>query len=209
MDVIRGVNRGAALGGLCTAAAAVFALWSSGWLTGWEARHQLEAAQPTIRFLCSTIVAVAATVLALMVTALSLGARDSATFNAIQVRRLRVISLLCTICLTMGIVLLMVLTVPFAEGLDISGDTYAIFYYGITGGSALLAGFMVTMIWTLHRTLGTIIEIVHPSGSADLRGHAGEDADPSEADASDAEADPSGGAAYEDGEGDAGDDDRE
>lgn len=165
-EALRGVNRGAALGGLGTLAAALFALWSTGWMTGWEARHQLEAAQPTIRFLCSTIVAVAATVLALMVTALTLGARESSTFNAVQVQRLRLISFLCTICLTGGIVLLTMLTVPFGETLDVSGATYAMFYYAITGGSALLAGLMVTMIWTLHTTLKAIIAVVHPDANS-------------------------------------------
>lgn len=159
---LRGLTRGSVIGGVLTAALALGTLYATGHVTEFEARYQLEATQPTIRFLCAAIVTVAATVLALMVTALTLASRDGTRPDAAQFARLRAISMLCTIGLIGGIALLMLLTVPFGETLEVSGQTYAIFYYIVIGASALLGGLMVTMILALDASVRGLIAMVRP-----------------------------------------------
>lgn len=161
LDVLR-LARIPIAGGLITTLLALATLLLTGVITGGEARYQLEATQPTIRFLCATIVTAAATVLALMVTAVSIAQTRDQPVERDHFLRLKIIATLCSSALVGGILVLMLLTVPFAESLEIAGQTYSAFYYLILGGSAVLGGISVTIILLLHATLGGLLSLIRP-----------------------------------------------
>jgi hypothetical protein len=138
-----------------------------GSVSPFEARRLLLAVLPTFRFLSSSVMAAVATVLALMLTLLSLTFSSEYDFREVHYRRIRQISFLSTIAIVTAVVLLLFLGLPVEEA-DQLAVYYNVVYYGITGAASLLGGMLIAIVLMLHRTIVGLIDIGHPSGISPL-----------------------------------------
>ncbi len=157
-----------ALAGGGVAAAVLFVVVAVvGSVSPFEARGLLEASLPTIRFLASSVMASVATVMALMLTLLSLTYTSQYEFREIHFRRIRQISVLSTVTIVAAVVLLLFLGFPVneADGLRLY---YGIVYYGVTGSASLLGGLLIAIVLMLHRTIRGLVDIGHPHGESHL-----------------------------------------
>lgn len=144
-------------------AAAVFLLVAVGVGTvgDRQAINLLEAALPTIRFLCSSAIGAAATVLALMVTLVGLSKRLESLVHPAYFARIERIGTLCVSVMVTGVGLLLLLTVPLSESEQFV-EWYNAIYYAILVAASLLGGGLVAMTMALRKAVLAIIAAVHP-----------------------------------------------
>ena len=133
-----------------------------------EARHLLEATLPTIRFLASGVLAAGATILALMLTLISLTEATELDFKPSHYRRLELISLMNAVAIIVSVVVLVFLSVPLGESDGPLRDYYHVVYYLIMVGASLLGGIMVAIVLMLHNAVRGLVTAMAPRGSSPL-----------------------------------------
>lgn len=159
--------RGALIGGAVAAVALFVMVIGVGSVGSFEALRLIESVQPGARFLASTVIAAAVTVLALLLTLLGLSMNTEVTFHKRLYTRARHITRLSVACIIMGVVLLLAVGVPLGEVEEIR-PYFSILYYVLTGVMAVVGGLVVAMGLMIGSTLRGLIEIQHPDAASSL-----------------------------------------
>lgn len=133
-----------------------------------EARHLLQGAIPTIRFLTSSVLAAGATILALMLTLISLTEATELDFKPSHFRRVELISLMNAVAIILSVMLLAFLSVPLEESDGPLSELYHVVYYLVMVGASLLGGIMVTIVLMLHNAVRGLVGAMSPMGSSHL-----------------------------------------
>ncbi|NND03492.1 MAG: hypothetical protein HKN91_11970, partial [Acidimicrobiia bacterium] len=123
--------RDALVGGAVAAGVLFIAVTMVGNVSSFEGQRLLGSVLPTIRFLASSVLAAGVTVMALMLTLLSLTYSSKYEFRGIHFRRIRQISMLSTAAIIVSVVLLLFLGVPVEEAEQLR-LYYDVIYYTIT-----------------------------------------------------------------------------
>jgi hypothetical protein len=159
--------RGAAVGGLVTASFLFVVIIGVGQIHSFEARGLIEAVLPSARFLGSTVIGAAVTVLALLLTLIGLSLNTKEQFSSRLYDRAIRITRLAVICIIMGVGVLLAVSVPVAEVPEISRH-YGVLYYGLSVALAILGGLVTAMGLMIGATLRGLIGAAHPEGESDL-----------------------------------------
>lgn len=162
---------GGAIAALITIGGAFFV----GTVTTFEALELTESIAPSIRFLGSSVMTACATILALMLTLLSISSDslDDVDLRDTHYKRLKQISLMCIIALVFSLLILMLVSVPLKEADDLPANLYTWVYYVLVGLTALLAGLFVTMILSLYDAIRDVITIFHSGLTSKAREEVG------------------------------------
>lgn len=155
-------QRVALAGGALTAAITFGTMYGLGSLGPLEAQGLLEGTLPTIRFLCSTVGTASATILALMLTLLSLSHTTDLQLKHVHYVRIRQISWMASGALVLSIGVLMLLVVPLSEAERFPTDLFGVVYYTFIGLSALLGGVMVSLVVMLLNAIYGVIDAIRP-----------------------------------------------
>jgi uncharacterized integral membrane protein len=156
--------RRALLGGVLAASVVAAGQWLVGQVySGTEARSLLEAMIPSARSVGSSVLTAAGTILALMLTMLSLTNQAESDFDRVFFKRVERIGLLSTIALVMGTLLLLFLSVPVQESEQLPSSWYSYVYYVLIGLTASLAGLLVAIVLMLYNALTSLIRVLRPS----------------------------------------------
>lgn len=160
---LRFVDQKVALaGGLLTAGVTFGTMYAVGSLGPLEAQGLLQSTLPTIRFLCSTVGTAAATILALMLTLLSLSHTTNTRLKHVHYLRIKQISWLASVALLLSVAVLVVLVVPLGEAERFPTGLFDYVYYGFLVVSALLGGVTVSLVMMLLNAVYGLIDVVHP-----------------------------------------------
>ena len=161
----------AIIGGAVTALVTFGGAFLVGTMTSFKALELTESVAPSIRFLSSSIMTACATVLALILTLLSISSNtlDDVDLQDTHYMRMKQIGLMCISALILSLILLMMVSVPFKEADDIPTNLYTYVYYAVVGFAALIAGLFVTMVLSLYDALKDIIEIFHSGLKSDAK----------------------------------------
>lgn len=132
-----------------------------------EALRLIEGLLETARFLASSTIAAAATVLALLLTLLGLSITSHVKFGVRLYRRAQYITVLsvATIAVSVGVLLAVALPVGEVERFE---GFYELLYYILVAAVSVLGGLMVTIGLMISATLFGLIDIGHPQGSSAL-----------------------------------------
>ncbi len=167
-DVRRESWMGSALtGGGVAAAVFLTVALGVGMVGDREAIGMLESTLPTIRFLCSSAIGAAATVLALMVTLVGLSKRFESLVHPAYFKRIERIGTLCVSVMVGGVGLLLLLTVPLSES-EKFFEWYSAIYYAILVVASLLGGALVAMTMALRKAVMAILAAVHPEAESSM-----------------------------------------
>lgn len=131
-----------------------------GYVGNAESRQLVEAILPTSRLLCSTVLTVTATILALMLTLLSLGANPDVELKDAHYYRIRKIAFYDAVVFGAGMVFFLLHCVPVHESDKIPEWWYPTVYYGILALSAILAGSVVSIIAMLYMALRNLVDVI-------------------------------------------------
>lgn len=152
-------SKKAVVGGTLAFLVLFIGTFSVGEISGAEARDLLTSMLPTARFLYSAVVTASATVLALMLTLLSLSFNTQSRLDASHYQRIRRIALIDTVTFITAMSFLLFLIVPLDEPQSIVPSWYEVFYYTTVVGSAVLGGLLVTIVLMLYSTVTDMIRI--------------------------------------------------
>ena len=174
-------NKGPLAGGVVAGALLLLLLLLVGRLAPGEAILQLESSSASVRFLSSATAGAAATVLALMLTVLSLSYDPETRFRRVHYERIRRISRYCTVTLVLAVFLLLVFVIPFRESSPVPQAIFTGIYYLVLVGSSVLGGLMVAIMLMLYQAITGLIDFFEPGGenwlAAERDGSGGNGAD--------------------------------
>lgn len=159
--------RWAIVGGILTAIALFVGIAVVGKIGSFEALRLLESVLPTIRFLSSSVMTAAVTVLALMLTLLGLTYSTRWEFRETHYQRIAQISWLATITMVLSVGILLFLGIPL-EAADRLRTYYNVIYYVLSASGAIIGGLLVSTVLLLMQTIRGLVAIGHPDGKSDL-----------------------------------------
>ena len=162
--------RGALAGGAVAALAMFGTVIGVGQPGSFEALRLIEASLPTARFLASTVVGSAVTMLALLLTIVGLSLRSDFDFHDRLYSRVRYLTTLSVVSIVVGVLVLISVTIPIEEVEEVRTYYFA-FYYGLAAGMGILGGLVVAMGLLIGATLRGLLEIGAPEGTSDLIAH--------------------------------------
>ncbi len=130
----------------------------------------MESVTSSSHYLGSSIVTASATILALMLTMLSLTKQADSEFDSVFFKRIQQIALFSTIALSAGILLLLFLGVPLQESDKIPAQWFKIIYYVLITFVAGLSGLVVGIVLMLLNAVNSLIDVVRPSTNEEVEG---------------------------------------
>lgn len=152
----------ALIGGMVGAVVVFLASYISGRVTGLEALAMLEAMRPTTRFLCSAVMTASATILALMLTLLSLSFGAQYELQSVHYRRVRQIAWIDSVGFISATIFLLLLNVPIGGADNVPASWFSAIYYVSLTLSSLLGGLLIAVILMLYNTLQKLIQVIDP-----------------------------------------------
>ena len=167
-DQLRADVRVAAVGGLIAAAAMSALVLAVGSLSAFEAKVLLQAALPTIRVLCSSVMVASATTLALILTLVSLTAGVEREVKGTHYTRIRQVARLDVVAFVGSTLLLVALIVPVGEAGEIPTAWYTGIYYASSLLSAALGGILVSVMLLLYAAARDLIGVLGPGEGGSL-----------------------------------------
>jgi hypothetical protein len=155
----------AMFGGILAAVIALVGQYFIGRIySGEQAQYLLQAINNSALWLGGSVVTASATILALMLTMLSLSDQTKVDFDRSFFRRIEQIGVMTTISLAGGILLLLFLSVPIQESKNVPNQSFTVIYYILIVFLALLAGLLITVVLMLLNAMRSLIEGVKPEG---------------------------------------------
>jgi hypothetical protein len=134
--------------------------------SGTEARRLMEAVVPSSRAVGTGVVGASATILALMLTMLSMSQSVTSRLGAIFYERVERIGLLSTIAMVSGVILLLMLNIPLQESKQLPSSWYTIVYYALIAVTAGVSGMLVAIVLMLYNAMQSLIKVLDLSGTA-------------------------------------------
>lgn len=157
-------SKKAMYGGLLAGAIALGGQWLVGQVyNGYEARQLLESVASSSLYLGSSIVTASATIIALMLTMLSMSKNSDNQFDSVFYKQIQIIATLSSVALSAGILLLLFLSVPLQESEQVPGSWYRTIYYILISFVAVLSGLSVGIVLMLLSTINSLINVVKPA----------------------------------------------
>lgn len=157
-------SRRALYAGITAGAVALGGQWLLGSIyNGYEAKQFLETMASSALYFGSAIVTAAATILALMLTLLSLTSQTDDDFDQVFYLRVERIGTLASVALIGGIILLLFLSLPIKEADNLPSNWFTVIYYFLMIFLAALAGLLIAIVLMLQNAIGSLIKVVRPS----------------------------------------------
>jgi len=128
-----------------------------------QARDIINTLQSSSLYYGAAIMTSSATILALMITILSLAYSSEEDFEDATYTNLKAIALLCVISFIGGVALLFFISFPIQELDKINNDYIIYFFYAITVWNGLLAGHMISVILILKNIAMATIDAFNPN----------------------------------------------
>jgi hypothetical protein len=153
----------ALFGGVLAAIIALVGQWFIGRIySGDEARFLIASMLNSALYFGASVVTASATILALMLTMLSLTDQSKIDFDKVFFHRVEKIAILTTVSLASSILLLLFLSIPVQESKNVPTQWFTAIYYILIITLALLAGLLVTVVLMLLNAIRSLIEGVRP-----------------------------------------------
>ena len=153
-------NKRALFGGLFAAIITGLGAFSLGNLSGYEAKELIKSSLPGINMLCNTIVLASATILALLLTLLSVSSSTKSKLNKNHYKHVLLIAKIDTIVFVVAMIVFQLLNLPVTEAENVPNNWYTYFYYISLGLSSILSGGLITVVLMLFNAVSSIIKIV-------------------------------------------------
>lgn len=153
-------NKRSIYGGLITFLFLGVAVFVLGDISGYEAKHLINASLSGINMLCNTIVLASATILALLLTLLGISTGSESKLKKAHYKQVLSIAKFDTILFIAALILFQMFNIPITESDEMPTTWFKYLYWATLFFSSLISGMMVTVILLLYTTVTNIITIV-------------------------------------------------
>jgi uncharacterized protein YybS (DUF2232 family) len=147
-------------GGVIAAVILCLAGWLLGGLHGQEALVLLEKSIRGFELLCNTIILACATILALLLTLLSVSIGTKVSLKQkhyVQIRRLATAD---TVVLITAVIIFQLLNIPITKAENVPTDIYDYIYWATLGITSILCGAFIFVVLLLYTTFRNLVDIV-------------------------------------------------
>ncbi len=131
-----------------------------GEVSGYEARILLQSSLNGINMICNTVILGASTILALMLTLLSLSRAAESSLTKTHYRNVLLIAKFDTILIIVAVIAFLLLNLPITETEDVSNSWYKVAYYISLALASILGGGFIAVVTMLYGTIANVILIV-------------------------------------------------
>lgn len=153
-------NKRALLGGIISAIIIGLGAYGLGNISGYEAKSLITSSLPGINALCNTIVLASATILALLLTLLSISSSTKSQLKDEHYKHVLLIAKIDTIVFVTAMIVFQLMNIPVTEAENVPSSWYTVIYYISLGLSAILSGGLISVVLMLYNTVVSIIKIV-------------------------------------------------
>ncbi|WP_452222963.1 hypothetical protein [Lacinutrix chionoecetis] len=153
-------NKRALFGGILAAIIIGLGAYGLGNISGYEAKSLITTSLPGINALCNTIVLASATILALLLTLLSISSSTKSKLTEEHYKHVLLIAKIDTIVFVSAMIVFQLMNIPVTEAENVPSSWYSVIYYISLGLSAVLSGGLISVVLMLYNTVVSIIKIV-------------------------------------------------
>jgi hypothetical protein len=153
-------NKRALYGGIVATIITGIGAFILGNLSGYEAKVLIKSSLPGINTLCNTIVLASATILALLLTLLSVSSGSKSKLKDDHYTQVLRIAKIDTAVFIVAMICFQLFNLPITEADDVPSTWYATIYYITLGMSAILSGALISVVIMLYNAVVNIIKIV-------------------------------------------------
>lgn len=131
-----------------------------GEISGYEAKALLSSSLSGINMLCNTVILGSSTILALMLTLLSLSRAARSKLSHEHYNHVLMVARTDTILIVAAVITFLFLNLPITESKQVPTSWFSIVYYVSLGMAALLGGGFIAVVTMLYGTISNVIAIV-------------------------------------------------
>ncbi|MBQ0733370.1 hypothetical protein [Aquimarina celericrescens] len=153
-------NKQALFGGIIAALITGGGAFLLGSLSGYEAKSLRTSSLPRINTLCNTIVLASATILALLLTLLSVSSGTKSRLKDEHYKHVLIIAKTDTIVFVVAMVVFQIFNIPITEAENVPNSWYSTIYYVSLLLSAILSGALISVVLMLYNAVTSIIKII-------------------------------------------------
>ncbi|MGJ8592916.1 MAG: hypothetical protein ACSHXF_10230 [Aquaticitalea sp.] len=153
-------NQRALYGGIIAALITGLGAFILGNLSGYEAKVLIKTSLPGINTLCNTVVLASATILALLLTLLSVSSGSKSKLKDDHYTQVLRIARIDTTVFIVAMICFQLFNLPITEAEDVPSSWYATIYFITLGMSSLLSGALISVVIMLYNAVVNIIKIV-------------------------------------------------
>ncbi len=129
-------------------------------ISGYEAKDLIKASLPGINTLYNTIVLASATILALLLTLLSVSSGSTSKLNENHYLHVLAIAKFDTVVFVASMIAFQLFNIPITEAEGIPPEWFTYIYYITLGLSSILSGGIIGVALMLYNAISSIIKIV-------------------------------------------------
>lgn len=153
-------NKRALYGGAIAAVIMGLGAFLIGNVSGYEAKLLLKSSLPGFNTLSNTIVLASATILALLLTLLSVSSGSESKLKEDHYRQVLRIAKIDTSVFIIALICFQLFNIPIAESESVPTSWYTSIYYITLGVSALLSGALITVAIMLYNAVINLVKII-------------------------------------------------
>lgn len=153
-------NKRALYGGVIAAIITGMGAYLIGNISGYEAKVLIKTTLPGFNTLSNTIVLASATILALLLTLLSVSTSTKSKLTADHYTHVLLIAKIDTVVFVAAMIMFQLFNIPITEADNVPSTWYSTLYYSSLGISALLSGALISVVLMLFNAVSSIIKIV-------------------------------------------------
>ena len=153
-------NKRALYGGIIAAIITGVGAYFMGNISGYEAKILIKSSLPGINTLCNTIVLASATILALLLTLLSVSSSTKSKLTSEHYKHVLLIAKIDTVVFVVAMIVFQLLNIPITEAENVPSTWYTSIYYISLALSSLLSGGLISVVLMLFNAVSSIIKIV-------------------------------------------------
>lgn len=131
-----------------------------GQISGYEAMELLKKSLSGINMLCNTVILGSTTILALMLTLLSISRTSNSNLNKRHYKDVLTIAKADTILIIAAVITFLMLNLPISESQEVQRSWYQVIYYVSLGMAAILGGGLIAVVTMLYGTVANVILII-------------------------------------------------
>ncbi len=131
-----------------------------GEVSGYEAKVLLSTSLSGINMLCNTVILGSSTILALMLTLLSLSRAARSTLSDAHYKHVLMVARTDTILIVAAVITFLFLNLPITESKEVPTAWYSIVYYVSLAMASILGGGFIAVVTMLYGTISNVIAII-------------------------------------------------
>lgn len=131
-----------------------------GEISGYQARDLLSSSLSSINMLCNTIILGSSTILALMLTLLSLSRAAKSSLSKAHYAHVLTIAKVDTLLIIVAIITFLLLNLPITQTRSVPESWFSVIYYISLGMASILGGAFIAVVTMLYGTIANVIHIV-------------------------------------------------